>query len=110
MPISIYIGNLAFEATEADVQEFFGGFGPVKSIKIPLDRDTSRPRGFGFVEYESREHADTAIKMANGHRFMGRELKVNEARQRGDAGAPGQHVRSYGGQRNDRGRGEYGRH
>lgn len=79
----IYVGNLPFSATEAEVRELFAQHGTVHSVKLITDRETGRPRGFGFIEME-RDEANAAIQALNGTDFGGRSLRVNEARERGD--------------------------
>lgn len=79
---TIYLGNLPFSATEDDVRELFGQHGEVSSVSLVNDRETGRPRGFGFVEMEP-EAADRAIDALDGSDFGGRSLRVNEARDRG---------------------------
>ena len=76
---SIYVGNLPFTATEDEVRALFSPFGDVQTVKIVSDRETGRPRGFGFVEMEDAD-ADNAVKALEGHQMGGRALKVNEAR------------------------------
>ena len=76
---SIYVGNLPFSATEDEVRALFSPFGEVQSVKIVSDRETGRPRGFGFVEMDDGD-ADNAIKALEGHQMGGRALKINEAR------------------------------
>jgi len=78
----LYVGNLSFEATEDDVRNVFAAFGEVSSIHMVTDRDTGRPRGFGFVEMADSEAADQAIDSLNGTQLSGRALTVNEARPR----------------------------
>ncbi|NGX15038.1 RNA-binding protein [Wenzhouxiangella sp. XN24] len=78
---SIYVGNLPFTATEEEVRGLFSPFGDVQSVKIVSDRETGRPRGFGFVEMPDAD-ADNAIKALEGHEMGGRALKINEARPR----------------------------
>lgn len=78
----IYVGNLPFTATEDEVRELFTQYGTVQSVSLINDRETGRPRGFGFVEME-QEGADKAIEALDGHDLGGRSLKVNEARERG---------------------------
>ena len=90
----IYVGNLAFSATEDEVRKAFEEYGEVQSIALITDRDTGRPRGFGFVEMES-EAADAAITGLNGRDLGGRDLNVNEARPRGDRGGGGRQQRSW---------------
>jgi len=77
----IYVGNLPFSATEDEVRDLFTEYGSVLSVHLVNDRDTGRPRGFGFVEMES-EDADKAISALDQQDFGGRNLKVNEARPR----------------------------
>jgi len=78
---SIYLGNLPFSATEDDVRNMFAAHGEVTSVKLIEDRETGRPRGFGFVEMED-EGALAAIEALDGTDMGGRTLKVNEAKPR----------------------------
>lgn len=78
----IYVGNLPFSATEDQVRELFGAFGEVTSVTLITDRETGRPRGFGFVEMSGDDDADTAISALDGNSMDGRALKINEARPR----------------------------
>jgi RNA recognition motif-containing protein len=80
----IYVGNLSFSSTEADLQNVFGRHGAVASVNIITDRDTGRPRGFAFVEMEDASAADDAIRALDGSDFGGRNIKVNEAQDRRD--------------------------
>lgn len=75
----IYVGNLPFKITEEDVRAHFEAYGEVQSVNLISDRETGRPRGFGFVEMEN---AEAAIKELDGKDFGGRNLRVNEARER----------------------------
>jgi RNA recognition motif-containing protein len=77
----MYVGNLAFQSTEDDIQELFSQFGEVKSVNLITDRETGRSRGFAFVEMPESE-ADAAMQGLDGTSFEGRNLKVNEARPR----------------------------
>ncbi len=79
---TIYLGNLPFTASEDDVRELFGQHGPVSSVSLVNDRETGRPRGFGFVEMDP-EAAIKAIEALDGTEFEGQTLRVNEARDRG---------------------------
>lgn len=81
MSKSIYVGNLPWSATEEEVRDLFAQFGDVTSVKLISDRETGRPRGFGFVEMEDAE-ADKAIEALEGTEFGGRTLRVNEAKPR----------------------------
>ncbi len=78
---TLYVGNLPYQTTEAELKELFEEYGEVNSAKIITDRETGRSRGFGFVEI-SEESAQKAIDSLNGTNFGGRNLKVNEARER----------------------------
>ncbi len=82
MPKRIYVGNLPFTATEDEVRDKFGEFGPVESVHLVTDRDTGRPRGFGFVEMETDADAAEAIEALNGQDMDGRNLNVAEAKPR----------------------------
>src|SRR2546421_12481473 len=86
----IYVGTLPFSATDAEIRELFAAHGTVESVSIITDRDTGRPRGFGFVEM-SRADASRAIQSLNGKELGGRPLRVNEAQERtgGGGGNPG---------------------
>lgn len=82
MSFKLYVGNLPFSATEDDLLNLFSSCGNVENIKLPTDRDTGRPRGFGFVEMESQEGMNNAINTLNGASLGGREIKVTEAVER----------------------------
>ncbi len=82
MPKRIYVGNLPFSATEDEVRNMFAEHGAVNSVNLITDRETGRPRGFGFVEMENGEEADTAISAFHQSQMDGRSLNVNEARPR----------------------------
>ena len=86
----LYVGNLPFSADENAVRELFAQDGrDVTEVKMITDRDTGRPRGFGFVEMGNSEHADTAISALNGYSMDGRALTVNEAKERTSGGGGG---------------------
>jgi RNA recognition motif-containing protein len=85
----LFVGNLPSSATEASVRTLFSAHGTVDSVALITDRDTGRPRGFGFVEVSSADAA-RAIQALNGTDFEGRALKVNEAQQRERSGGPRQ--------------------
>ncbi len=82
MNSKMYVGNLSFDASEADVRELFSQHGTVTDIHVPTDRTTGRMRGFAFVTLDSKEAMDAAINALNGQQFMGRALTINEARPR----------------------------
>jgi len=80
--VTIYIGNLSFQATEEDVRDVFAEYGPVNRVSLPIDRETGKRRGFAFVDMEDENHEDTAISNLDGAEWLGRTLKVNKARPR----------------------------
>jgi len=87
MGTRLYVGNLPFSANETTVRSLFEqGDRTVAEVKLITDRDSGRPRGFGFVEMGNSEHADQAIRDLNGHSLDGRQLTVNEARERTGGG------------------------
>ena len=98
----IYVGNLPFSATEGEVAELFGQYGDVVSCSLPKDRETGRPRGFGFVEMED-EDAKKAISALDGKDMGGRALRVNEAQPREQRSFGGGGGGGYGGGGGDRG-------
>ncbi len=107
MSTKLYVGNLAFDATENDLQDLFAPHGPVTEVNLVQDRVTGKARGFGFVTMETKEGADAAIQALNGKDFKGRALTVNEARPResgagGGGGYRGGGGRGYGGGRSNR--------
>ena len=83
----LYVGNLPFTATDESVRALFSKHGTVEKVSLITDRDTGRPRGFGFVEMPSADAA-RAIQALNGVDFGGRPLKVNEAQERPRGGPP----------------------
>jgi len=90
MGCRLYVGNLPFSTDEDQIRELFGqNDRTVKEVKIITDRDTGRPRGFGFVEMGSSEDAEGAINELNGYSLDGRALTVNEARERSSGGGGG---------------------
>jgi cold-inducible RNA-binding protein len=105
MAKKIYVGNLSFQTTDADLNDMFSEVGHVESVRIITDRDTGRSKGFGFVEMSDDEAANKAIERFSGKEVNGRALTVNEARpmERRDSGSRG----SGGGSRS---RGGYGRY
>ncbi len=84
----IYVGNLPFSATDDDVSQLFSQHGTVHSVALINDRETGRPRGFGFVEMDDNE-AQAAISALNGYDMGGRNLRVNEAEDRRGGGGGG---------------------
>lgn len=80
--MTIYIGNLSYQATEDDLKEVFAEYGDIKRVVLPMDRETGRMRGFAFVEMAEDAQEDTAISELDGAEWMGRQLRVNKARPR----------------------------
>ncbi|RPH45364.1 MAG: RNA-binding protein [Burkholderiales bacterium] len=113
MSTKIYVGNLPWRATDAQLSEMFAAHGEVIEARIITDRETGRSRGFGFVTMANNDGAQNAIRALNGHSLEGRALVVNEAReQQGGGGGGGGFRRSgsggYGGGGNGGGGGGYG--
>ncbi len=88
--INIYVGNLSFDANEDQLKELFEAYGRVDSAKIISDQFTGRSRGFGFVEMAEREEGMRAIQELDAKEFVGRSLRVNEARPRRGGGPGGE--------------------
>jgi RNA recognition motif-containing protein len=108
MSMKLYVGNISFDTTQQDLEALFAGIGTVTSVNLIEDRETGRPRGFGFVEMSSKEEGENAIAQLNGKEVDGRELKVNEAKpQEKRSGGGGGGRGGYGGGGGG-GRGGYG--
>jgi RNA recognition motif-containing protein len=80
--MNIFVGNLNWTTTEIELKQLFSAYGTVDSVRIATDRETGRPRGFGFVEMPDASEAHAAIEALNGTSLAGRPLTVNEARRR----------------------------
>jgi RNA recognition motif-containing protein len=80
--MSIYVGNLDYEISQQDLEEVFGEYGTVKRVHLPTDRETGRKRGFAFIEMATEAEETSAISALDGAEWMGRALKVNQARPR----------------------------
>src|SRR5688572_25327302 len=96
----LYVGNLGYSVTTADLEQMFGAHGTVESAQVIMDRDSGRSKGFGFVEMSSQQEATAAIAALNGQQHDGRALTVNEARpkeERGGGGGGGGGRGGYGG-------------
>ncbi len=89
MAVRLFVGNMPYGATEADLRAHFAAVGNPSHIVIPVDRDTGRPRGFAFVEFLERDLAEQAVNRFNQQPFMGRSLSVSEARPREERPAGG---------------------
>ena len=84
--MKLYVGNLSFSMTDADLQTLFEQYGAVQSAQIIMDRDTGRSKGFGFIEMSNSQEAQAAITALNNQEISGRKLTVNEARPKEDRG------------------------
>ena len=100
--MKIYVGNLPFDMSQSQVQDLFAEFGEVTDCQMIMDRDTGRPKGFGFIEMPDKNEALNAMKELDGKEFSGRNIKVNEAKPREPRSGGG----GYGG--GGGGRGGYG--
>jgi len=100
----LFVGNLSFNTTENDLQDMFAAHGTVLEANLMMDRDSGRPRGFGFVTMSTPEEAEAAINALNGKSIDGRALTVNVAKPREERSGGG----GGGGRREGRGRGDYG--
>jgi RNA recognition motif-containing protein len=96
MSSKVFVGNLDFNTSRNEVQTLFSQVGPIRDVFLPTDRDSGRPRGFAFVEFESDEDAQKAIERFNGYELGGRPLRVNAAEDRPRGGSGGGQ-RSFGG-------------
>ena len=85
----VYVGNLSYETSQADLEQLFGDHGTVESAQVIMDRDTGRSKGFGFIEMSSDDEAQAAIGALDGQDCGGRALKVNEAKPRPAGGGGG---------------------
>lgn len=89
MSSKLYVGNLSFDSTEADLKDLFAQHGSVESVAVITDRETGRARGFAFVEMSEASAAQDAIRALDGSDFGGRSIKVNEAQDRRGGGGGG---------------------
>ncbi|MDA0268509.1 MAG: RNA-binding protein [Cyanobacteria bacterium] len=87
--MSIYVGNLSYEATQDDLTQVFSEYGTIKRVQLPTDRETGRMRGFAFVEMGTDAEEEAAIEALDGAEWMGRDLKVNKAKPRENRGGGG---------------------
>ena len=82
--MNIYVGNLPYSVTEDDLREAFSEFGELESVTVITDKFSGQSKGFGFVEMQNNSEADTAIKALNDSSLQGRNIKVNQAKPKGD--------------------------
>ena len=80
--MKIYVGNLSYDVAESDLEQAFGEFGQVSSVSLIKDKQTGESKGFGFVEMPEVSEGQAAVKEMNGKEFMGRELKVDQAKEK----------------------------
>jgi RNA recognition motif-containing protein len=107
--MDIYVGNLPYTATEADIRELFSEYGDIQSAKIITDRETGQSKGFGFVTLGDQSRVNEAVEGLHGSNFKGRPLKVNPSEPRPSGGGGGGYGGgNYGGRSNDGNRGGYG--
>ncbi len=105
MGSKVFVGNLDFNTTRSEVQTLFSEVGPIRDVFLPTDRESGRPRGFAFVEFESEQDAAKAIERFNGYELSGRALRVNAAEDRPRGGSSGGR-QSFGGGKEGGGGGE----
>ena len=104
---SLFVGNMSFQTSEAELRELFAPFGQVTRVHMAMDRETGRARGFAFVEMPNDAEAAQAMTALDGKEVGGRNLKVNEARPKGEGGPP-RGPRNFGGPGGGGGRGKGG--
>lgn len=102
--MKLFVGNLSFQTTQADLESTFSQYGAVDSVSIVTDRDTGQSRGFAFVEMADRNEAEAAISRLNGAELNGRAMNVNEARPKTEGGGSGFRPGGRGGSGRDRSR------
>src|ERR1044071_5419375 len=80
MPVRLFVGNLPYSTTEVELREHFSAVGPLVYVRLATDRESGKPRGFAFVEFNDRAQAEEAVRRFNNQLFKGRPIAVNEAR------------------------------
>lgn len=100
--MSIYVGNISFDATQEDLNTVFAEYGTVVRVQLPVDRETGRMRGFGFVDMSSDDEEQAAIEALDGAEWMGRTIKVNKAKPRENRDNRRRSEGGGGGSRRDR--------
>ena len=96
MKNQLFVGNLSFSTTSEELKSIFSEYGEVVEVKLPVDRETGRPRGFGFVTFESAEDAEKALAL-NGMKVNGRDIRVNIAEEKKSTGGSGGSRGGFGG-------------
>ncbi len=98
----LFVGNVSFDASEDDLWELFADYGQVNSVRLPTDRDSGNPKGFGYVEFDSNESAKKAYEACNGQDVKGRNIRLDYSQPRDSSGG------DRGGRGGPRGRGDRG--
>ncbi len=93
--MNIYVGNLDYETNQNDIETVFTAYGQVSEVRLITDRDSGRPKGFGFVEMPNQQEAEAAIQGLNGKPLQNRTITVNEAKPRENSGQRGRNSRSW---------------
>ena len=93
--MNIYVGNLDYETNQNDIETAFTAYGQVSEVRLITDRDSGRPKGFGFVEMPNQQEAEAAIQGLNGKPLQNRTITVNEAKPRENSGQRGRNSRSW---------------
>lgn len=91
MAVRLFVGNLSYDVTEAELRAHFAAVGPLSHISLPTDRETGKPRGFAFIEFSERADAEEAMRRLSNQAFKGRQLTINEARASDDRSTTGPH-------------------
>ena len=102
---TLFVGNISFDATEDVLGEEFGKHGSVISVRLPTDRDSGAPKGYGYVQFDSIDSAQAAFTQLNGADISGRSIRLDYARPRDNSGGAPRGNRNFGGDRGGRGRG-----
>ncbi|HUP65346.1 MAG TPA: RNA-binding protein [Thermoanaerobaculia bacterium] len=89
MAAKVFVGNLDFNTSKSEVEALFAQIGPIRDVFLPMDRESGRPRGFAFVEFDSEDDATAAIERFNGYELGGRALRVNKAEEKRSGGGGG---------------------
>lgn len=84
--MTVYVGNLSYDVTREDLERVFADYGDVGRVSLPMDRESGRPRGFAFVDMAAEAQEEQIIETLDGAEWMGREMRLNKARPRGESG------------------------
>lgn len=83
--MTVYVGNLSYDVTREDLERVFADYGKVGRVSLPMDRESGRPRGFAFVDMSADTEEQEIIETLDGAEWMGREMRVNKARPKGES-------------------------